>query len=191
MSQTAPMISHSTYPLPDQHLPEDHERVYFTTHHLPTHPAPKLAPSLEFQHLYNRLNNWNSLHSYRTGDEYLFQNYYRESNCGPEILWALPPILDHRNEILIKSQIIQKPIENSKRKRVVGEEIEEEEEEEADSSTPSLASSSLYGGPVSSTSEVLQFISPPSLFGFNSFEETQIDPHPHHELKKRKLQCCC
>ncbi|EGG12567.1 uncharacterized protein MELLADRAFT_76224, partial [Melampsora larici-populina 98AG31] len=105
MSQTAPMISQSTYPLTDEHLPENQEE-FFSTHHLPSHPILKTIPSLEFQHLYNRLNNWNSLHSYRTGNEYLFQNYYRESNCGPEILWALPPIPEQRIELLTKSQPI-------------------------------------------------------------------------------------
>lgn len=183
MSQTAPIISHSSYPLPDLHLPEDQES-YYTTHHLPSNPAPRSKVSLEFQYLYHRLDHWNSLHSYRTGEEYLFQNYYRESNCGPEILWALPPIPDHRIELLAakSQQIIQKPIENCKRKRVIEEEIEDDD----DSSTPSLACSSLYSGPISSTSEVLQLISPPAIFGFNSFDEPQLELH---ESKKRKTHC--
>ncbi|KAG0146951.1 hypothetical protein CROQUDRAFT_656745 [Cronartium quercuum f. sp. fusiforme G11] len=136
---------------PILHHQQQLRKIGFSTHHLPTKPISNKSPSLEFQHLSNRLTFWNNLHSYRNGTEYLFQNYFRESSVGPEILWALPPLQIDQLETNDLDALGFEPIKNCvKRKPIIQE---EEEEEELSSSldeimTPNLICSSSSIGVV-------------------------------------------
>lgn len=94
---------HLHHPPSQLHHPSSLRSIYYSTHHLPSHPSsPQSHPSscLTFQHLSQRLITWNDLHSSRTGTEYLFQNYYPESLISPEMIWSpihlISNYLDHQ-----------------------------------------------------------------------------------------------
>jgi len=59
------------------------------SHHLPSVPPSNPWDCLAFRQISHRLIGWDRLYSDRTGQEYIFQNYFDEASVAPEVLF--PP----------------------------------------------------------------------------------------------------
>lgn len=65
--------------------------LQIASHQLPSVPPLNHWDCLAFQQISHRLTVWDQFHHLRTGEEFMFKNYYNESRIGPELLWAIYP----------------------------------------------------------------------------------------------------
>ncbi|PLW34476.1 hypothetical protein PCANC_22738 [Puccinia coronata f. sp. avenae] len=63
------------------------------SHHLPSIPPSNPWDCLAFRQISHRLIGWDRLYSERTGQEYIFQNYFDEALIGPEVLCDVSSVL--------------------------------------------------------------------------------------------------
>jgi hypothetical protein len=82
------------------------------SHHLPSIPPSNPWDCLAFRQISHRLIGWDRLYSERTGQEYIFQNYFDEAVIGPEVLCdvssVLRPFVSDTSKYLLTSYFFQK-----------------------------------------------------------------------------------
>ncbi|KNZ54467.1 hypothetical protein VP01_293g9 [Puccinia sorghi] len=80
------------------------------SHHLPSVPPLNPWDCLAFRQISHRLIGWDRLYSDRTGQEYIFQNYFDEASIAPEVFYppypAPPVALDWFTAPLVSDTVI-------------------------------------------------------------------------------------
>ncbi|KAH9467129.1 hypothetical protein Pst134EB_002157 [Puccinia striiformis f. sp. tritici] len=121
------------------------------SHHLPSFPPSNPWDCLAFRQISHRLIGWDRLYSERTGQEYIFQNYFDESRIGPELLYAVfPRTVFHwiPRSTLSDTTIFSKPDEEHPDRSEVDkhgqqEQVEESRSNETSSSYDAATDSSI------------------------------------------------
>ncbi|KAI9602234.1 hypothetical protein KEM48_000804 [Puccinia striiformis f. sp. tritici PST-130] len=145
------------------------------SHHLPSFPPSNPWDCLAFRQISHRLIGWDRLYSERTGQEYIFQNYFDESRLGPELLYAVfPRTVFHwiPRSTLSDTTIFSKPDEEHPDRSKVDKHGQQEQVEESRSNE----TSSSYDAATDSS------ISPPSSLQPGMIPRPTIDSLDSHQF---------
>ncbi|OAV91573.1 hypothetical protein PTTG_04267 [Puccinia triticina 1-1 BBBD Race 1] len=122
------------------------ELLRAASHHLPSIPPRNHWDCLAFRQISHRLIGWDRLYSERTGEEFIFQNYFEESPFGPELLYAIYPrlVLNWNHSQVLSDTIIFSNLGRHPDQRVEEQQDEDYQSNETSTSCDATDSSIIH-----------------------------------------------